>query len=230
MTYLVPSDCGPAVQRGALVGVPLRKKAALGVVIDVHDRTPDFDVRPINHVAPGDGLSDDQIEFGLWLQRETGSSLFGCLSMMLPPGVTHSVTPWFERGSRAPGKTKMQERVLGLLGRNGAMSLDQLQQAMGSSLSTVLADLERTGQVSRRYQSESRIARQRTERWWIAANSADLAGMTGRQRELYDWWQSGGRWHSKTPEPVGTHIMIEVTRERRARTLDSIAGPRNIDR
>ena len=214
LTYLVPSDCGPAVQRGALVWVPLRKKAALGVVIDVHDRTPDFDVRPIYDVAPGDGLSDDQIEFGLWLQRETGSSLFGCLSMMLPPGVTHSVTPWFELKSRAPGKTKMQERVLGLLGRNGAMSLDQLQQVMGSSLSTVLADLERTGQVSRRYQSESRIARQRTERWWIAANSADSAGMTGRQRELYDLVAKAGPGGIRANEAVDrTGVSAQLTRK-----------------
>ena len=140
LTYLVPPDCGPGLQRGSLVWVPLRKKAALGwssMCMTARRIRCAADLR----VAPGDGLSDDQIEFGLWLQRETGSSLFGCLSMMLPPGVTHSVTPWFELKSRAPGKTKMQERVLGSLGRNGAMSLDQLQQAMGSPLSTVLADL-----------------------------------------------------------------------------------------
>ena len=82
LTYHVSPECGPVVQRGALVWVPLRKKAALGVVIDLHSRTPDFDVRPIYDVAPGDGLSDDQIEFGLWLQRETDSSLFGCLAIL----------------------------------------------------------------------------------------------------------------------------------------------------
>ena len=121
-----------------MVWVPLRKKAVLGVVIEVHGRAPEFDVRPILDLsARADGLEHNQIEFGLWLQRETGATLFGCLALMLPPGVSHSVTPWFELKSRAPGATRTQEQGAGLLKGNGAMSLDQLQQAVGSSLRTV---------------------------------------------------------------------------------------------
>jgi primosomal protein N' len=186
LTYLVPSDCPGATQPGALVWVPLRKKAALGVVMALHDEEPAFEVKPIYGVAPGDRLVQDQLEFGRWLSHETAASLFGCLSLMLPPGVSHSVTPWFEIKNRAPGKTKMQERVLALLRVNGAMSLDQLQKELESPLTSVLPDLERAGQVSRRYQSEARTTRQRMERWWIAAPAADPAKLTGRQRDLFD--------------------------------------------
>jgi primosomal protein N' (replication factor Y) len=186
LTYLVPSDCPGATQPGALVWVPLRKKAALGVVMALHDEEPAFEVKPIYDVAPGDRLVQDQLEFGRWLSHETAASLFGCLSLMLPPGVSHSVTPWFEIKNRAPGKTKMQERVLALLRVNGAMSLDQLQKELESPLTSVLPDLERAGQVSRRYQSEARTTRQRMERWWIAAPAADPAKLTGRQRDLFD--------------------------------------------
>jgi primosomal protein N' (replication factor Y) len=184
------------------------------VIVDVHGREPDFDVRPIYDIAPGDSLSPGQIELGMWLQRETASSLFGCLSLMLPPGVTHSVTPWFEIRSRAPGKTKMQEKVLGLLGRNGSMSLDQLQQAMGSTLSTVLDDLERTGQIARSYRSERRAARQRTERWWNAANGVDQAGLTGRQRELYEVIAKAGARGIRANEAIDlTGVSAAVSRK-----------------
>jgi primosomal protein N' (replication factor Y) (superfamily II helicase) len=185
LTYLVPPEYEKSVGRGSLVWVPLRKKAALGIVIEVHNRTPEFDVKPIYDVVPGDELDGRKIDFGLWLQHETDSSLFGCLSLMLPPGVTHSVTPWFELKGPPAGQTKMQDHVLGLLRVNGAMSLDQLQQAVGSTLTTVLPDLERAGQIKRRYQSETHTTRQRTERWWIATPGATAGSLTARQRDLY---------------------------------------------
>ena len=112
------------------------------------------------------------------------------------------------------GKTKMQEKVLGHLGRNGSMSLDQLQQAMESSLSTVLADLERTGQIARSYRSERHAARQRTERWWTAANGVDQAGLTGRQRELFEAVAKAGPGGIRANEAIDlTGVSAAVTRK-----------------
>ena len=185
LTYLVSPGCDGAVRPGSLVWVPLRKKVALGIVMALHDEAPAFEVKPIYDVAPGDRLEADQLEFGRWLSHESASSLFGCLSLMLPPGVSHSVTPWFELRGRAPGKTRMQERVLELLRLNGTMSLDQLQKELESSLTSVLPDLEQAGQISRRYQSEARTTRSRTERWWIADPNAETGRLTGRQRDLF---------------------------------------------
>ena len=87
LTYLVPPERAASLTRGALVWVPLRRRATLGVVVDLHDNQPDFEVRQISEVVPAGGLTLDQLELGCWLQRETASSLFGCLSLMLPPGV-----------------------------------------------------------------------------------------------------------------------------------------------
>jgi primosomal protein N' (replication factor Y) len=202
LTYLVPPAFERELQQGALIWVPLRKRAALGIVIEVHDRAPDFDVKPIFDLVPGAGLDEAQIDFGTWLQRETASSLFGCLSLMLPPGVSHSVTPWFEVRGPANGQTKMQDRVLGLLRVNGAMSLDQLQQAVGSSLTTVLPDLERAGLIKRRYQSETHVTRQRTERWWIAAPDPNPRQLTPRQRDLCTVVASAGSAGIRASEAV----------------------------
>jgi primosomal protein N' (replication factor Y) (superfamily II helicase) len=186
LTYSVPDRFARAAVPGALVWAPLRRKAALGVIVDLHGTQPEFDVKEIFDVAPGDGLTQEQIEFALWLQHETASSLFGCLELMLPPGVVHSATPWFELASRGNGQTRTQGRVLDLLRVNGAMSIDQLQQAVGSTLSTVLPDLERAGLVTRRYQSDAHTTRQRTVRWWTAAANVETGSLTPRQRELFD--------------------------------------------
>jgi primosomal protein N' (replication factor Y) (superfamily II helicase) len=214
LTYRVPGSLARAVRPGALVWVPLRRKAALGIVVGLHGRTPEFELKEIFDVAPGDGLSAEQIDFGLWMQRETASSLFGCLELMLPPGVEHSATPWFELCSRAPGRTRTQERVLELLRVNGSMSLDQLQQAVGSSLSTVLPGLERAGRVSRRYQSDAHTTRQRTIRWWVASPDIDAASLTARQRELFEVVAAAGPSGIRANEAIDrTGVSTVVARK-----------------
>ena len=162
-------DEGDGATPGRLVWVPLRRSVALGVVFSIHDREPEYSVRPVVELVDDSWmLSGEQLDFAIWLQRETASSLFACAGLMLPPGVVHSVTPWFERIGRAEPRTAMQGKVTELLRARGKMSLEQLQTAVGSSLSTVLPDLERMGLVSRTYLAESRSIRQRTERWWTA--------------------------------------------------------------
>jgi primosomal protein N' (replication factor Y) len=223
LTYLVPPECAANVKRGALVWVPLRKRAALGVVMDLHDIQPDFDVRPISEIVPGDALTTDQLDFGCWIQRETASSLFGCLALMLPPGVSHTVTPWFEIRGRPVARTKMQERVLGLLSMNGPMSLDQLQQAIGSTLTTVLPDLEQGGQIQRRLQADSHTTRQRTERWWIASPVADSTTLTDRQRDLFAVVSSAGPAGMRANEAVDrTGVSAQVARKLTASGLISV--------
>ena len=168
LTYRKPEGSG-GLSPGTLVWVPLRRSIALGVVFSLRDREPDYAVKEIvESVDEARRLTEDQLDFAIWLQRETASSLFACAGLMLPPGVVHSVTPWFERASRGEPRTAMQGKVLELLGTRGKMSLEQLQGAVGSTLTTVLPDLERMGLVSRSHLAESHSVRQRTVRWWTA--------------------------------------------------------------
>jgi primosomal protein N' (replication factor Y) len=187
LTYCVPDLMVADLSPGCLVWVPLRKNAALGVVIGCHQIEPDFVARPIFEVLPASfALNGHQLAFGRWLQRETASSLFACLKLWMPPGVEHTLTPWFELRNRPDQLTRQQSQVVDLLAVNGSMSLDQLQAAIGSSLASNIPELEQRGAISRRYQSEVQVHRPRTERWWIARDCSSPVKLTVRQREVLD--------------------------------------------
>ena len=141
------------------------------------------------------------------------ASLFGCLSLMLPPGVSHSVTPWFELKSRAPGKTRMQEQVLGLLGVNGSMSARST--AAGDGLVTrppCLPDLERAGQI---------IAPVSVRDAHHAATHRALVDCAAGQcrhpdhdrhasASSYDWWQRQGRQGIRANEAIDRHRSLRT--------------------
>lgn len=78
----------------------------------------------------------------------------------------------------------MQEQVIEHLRRNGTSSLAQLQEAVGSTLSSVLPDLERAGAISRQYSSSVRTVQPRTETWWRAADGATGVRLTPRQQDV----------------------------------------------
>ena len=181
LTYAADRD----LEIGTLVWVPLRRSVALGVVLASHQIEPEFQVKPLLDVVDGFTMRPDQIDLACWLQRECASDLFSCLALMLPPGVKLSVTPWFEAKGTRSGSTKMQEQVIEHLRLNGTASLEQLQGAIGSSLTTVLKDLERTGAVSRRYTSNVRTVQPRTESWWSATSGTSTPKLTARQSELH---------------------------------------------
>lgn len=177
LTYRCPVEW-EAVRPGRLVWVPLRRSISPGIIFSVHDREPEYTVKPAIELVDAEyHLTDQQLDFALWLQRETASSLFACVELMLPPGVIHRITPWFERNGHAEPRTAMQGKVVDLLKTRGKMSLEQLQSAVGSSLTTVLPDLERMQLVSRTYLAESRAVHERTERWWTATGGS--AGKLG---------------------------------------------------
>src|SRR4029079_2617496 len=88
-----------------LVWVPLRKSTSLGVIVSVHCRVPEFEVKPVFELVSDEyELSAEQLAFGQWLSRQTASTLFACLRLWMPPGVEHSFTPWFALRTR-PAKT-----------------------------------------------------------------------------------------------------------------------------
>ena len=87
LTYRVPDDM--PVRPGDLVLVPLVKRLLPGVVVAVAGATPDFPTRPVE-----DRLADDaflgplQLTLARWISAHYRASLFDCLALFLPPGLT----------------------------------------------------------------------------------------------------------------------------------------------
>ena len=186
LTYALEPGQTNDARAGRLVWVPLRKSTSLGVIVSIHCRVPEFDVKPVFEIVSDDyELSAEQLGFGQWLYRQTASTLFACLRLWMPPGVEHSFTPWFELRTRPAKTTPMQAKVIERLGLNGTMSLEQLQEAVGSPLTSVLPELERMHAIGRTYRSDVHIRGSRQERWWIACqNATEKERLTTRQAEV----------------------------------------------
>lgn len=201
LTYALPDTLHEVPTPGSLVWVPLRREVALGVVVGSHHDQPEFETRPIYEVLPDEvALDGDKVAFSRWLQRETASSLFACLRLWMPPGVEHNYIPWFEFRQSRHEPTRQQGKVLDLLQTNGAMSLGQLQQKVGSSLTSIVPDLEAAGAIRRSYRSTIQTHGTRTERWLVARADPLPAKLTVRQREVLSTIEEYGEVGARAAE------------------------------
>jgi primosomal protein N' (replication factor Y) len=170
LTYAVPAAWAARLGIGQLVWAPLRKQVTLGIVMNLHTDTPDFKVRPLQAlVEPQFRLSDDQLEVATWLARETASTLFDAASPYLPPGATHRVVEWLrlaDSNVELPADlTPLQKKVTDYLREHESASIDTLRQALGKSLTTVIAKLEERGVVERTARVTDRLPRERSDRY-----------------------------------------------------------------
>lgn len=154
LSYAVQPEYLGDVRRGQLVHVPLRKQIVRGIVLATDEAAEAFSLRAIAGVVdPAVVLSEAQLRVAEWLARETACSFFSAAAPFLPPGQRHRLAQRIRLTSRAPADestvTAPQRKVLKILAERGEMSLEALQTAMNSSLTTVLDKLETAGFVER---------------------------------------------------------------------------------
>lgn len=152
LTYAVPVTLQPGIARGQLVWIPLRRRLVLGVVVDLHTRSPGFETREVHAlVEPQFRLSATHLELAAWIAGHYRCALFEACSPMLPPGATRrSVVHLAATAMPRPAQlTPLARELLRLLDEEGTTSLAMLRTRLGSSLTTVAARLERQGLVER---------------------------------------------------------------------------------
>lgn len=152
LTYAVPATLQPGLARGQLVWAPLRRRLVLGVVVNLHPRSPGFETRELHAlVEPEFRLSATNLELAVWIAEHYRCSLFEACIPMLPPGATRrSVIHLAATAAPRPARlTPLARDLLRLLDEEGTTSLAKLRARLGSSLTTVAARLERQGLVER---------------------------------------------------------------------------------
>ncbi|MFA5820868.1 MAG: primosomal protein N' [Candidatus Gracilibacteria bacterium] len=83
LTYAIPENLNP--ETGHLVKLPLRKKSTQGLVLEIHNRKPDFKTSPIEEIllsAPL--LPTSQIQLLQWLSTHYFCPLSQCLKLFVP--------------------------------------------------------------------------------------------------------------------------------------------------
>lgn len=147
-TYSAPSETRTSIERGLMVIVPMQKRHYPGLVLDIFDEQPDFETRPIHSIPePRIVLDADKLETAEWLARETASAVYAAASLFLPPGMhTRMVDIYTASGDippeEEPDLTPVQQKVIEFLRQQGAMTIDQLRNATGQSLTSVMDKLQ----------------------------------------------------------------------------------------
>ena len=151
LTYAVDDRWLSRIGPGQLVWVPLRKKLALGIVVELIDAptsAPSFTARPIHGlVEPTFQLDAEALNLAEWIAWATVSSRFAALAPFLPPGVSHRVVKHLRLTVEAgagllESLTPAQRRLVELLTARGEITLQSAQAALGTSLKAVIAKLE----------------------------------------------------------------------------------------
>ena len=87
-TYSIPKDMN--VSMGQMVQVPLRNQFVDGIVTDIKDSVDLSYIKPIHRCDDiGVLLNSHQIYLAKWISDYYFTSLYTCLSLMLPPGFTN---------------------------------------------------------------------------------------------------------------------------------------------
>src|SRR5680860_7448 len=147
-TYAVPEGLEQEIERGLLVIVPIQKRHYPGLVVAVNNEQPNFEARPIHSIPePRIVLEADRLESAEWLARETASAVYAAASLFLPPGLHTRMVDVYSLVADLPGAgdldlTTAQRKVIDLLREQPSMTIDQLRNVTGQSLTTVMDKLQ----------------------------------------------------------------------------------------
>lgn len=169
-TYEVPSHLQDGMERGLLVIAPLQKRVVPGLVVDIGFSPPAFETRPLHSVpTPRLVVPADRLDLAGWLARETASSVYAAAAPFLTPGLhTRMVDTYTMRDNpkvNPEDLTPTQRKVMALLARTGTMTINQLRNATGQSLTTVLDKLRQLDLVVHEIRVEQHEPGPRLERF-----------------------------------------------------------------
>ena len=169
LTYAVPATLRGRIEVGQLIWAPLRQKLVLGVVTGAHGVAIGFEPRDLHApVEPEFRLAPHQLALAAWIAERYCCTLFEAALPMLPPGASRrSVVHLAPTGAPPPlgGLSPRARRLLALLEERGETSLAAAQEALGSSLATVVPGLERLGLIERIARVVHDVPTPREERW-----------------------------------------------------------------
>ena len=150
--YHLPAALEEQLLPGHLVEVPFGKQSAYGIVYEFIDQPAIAETRPISGlVDPTVTLLPVQLKLAQRISDATLSPLAGCLQLMLPPGLARQVDTLYELNERSSVRLlkPLQQRVVDLLRRRGALRGRQIDQAVPRlDWRTAVRPLTSSGEIS----------------------------------------------------------------------------------
>jgi primosomal protein N' (replication factor Y) len=150
--YHIPPELEGIVKRGHLITATFGRRKVQGVVLNLTDRAPVEETRPIEHlIDPDPVLTPAQLELAQWLHFETKASLIECITIMIPPGLSQQADSIYQLQTTGTGKhASIEQRLIDLISRRGPLRGRQIERAMSRSNWRHVADkMVKQGVLSR---------------------------------------------------------------------------------
>ncbi len=133
--YHLPEELEGLVGPGHLVVVPFGRQQVQGVVLRLLDRPEVSQTRPVHSlVDPIEVLTAQQIILAEQLAEANLVSVAGIIDMMLPPGLSRRAETVFTLNAAAverdPQLSRLDTRLVNLLGKRGPLRAGQIDRAM----------------------------------------------------------------------------------------------------
>ncbi len=158
-SYAIPSGLG--IDVGQAVWVPFGDKLLQGIVLELSQYPAVEETREIAGVIePDPVLSPSHVLLARWTSEHYLSPLFDAVVLMLPPGFRRKVVTFISSPARAPeydisSLTREQRHVLDLVGKQGKVSLRELETALGKKRAqAIVSQLVGRGLAVRSYELE----------------------------------------------------------------------------
>ena len=103
----------PSIRPGMRVWVPLRSEYAIGMVVEVHNRKPEFETRPVVRILDEEPVMDDaMLQLTEWIHRFYYCSWGEAVQAALPVGLNFSSEKRLRKADEIPAGLKQEESDL----------------------------------------------------------------------------------------------------------------------
>ncbi len=131
--YQVPAELEGRIKPGTLVTVPFGRQPAQGIVVSLLDEPSVADTKPITSLVDEEPvLTGWQMQLAESMSTENLATLPQCLDLMVPPGLSQHADILLQRSGLElpPGISTVQQRLLNLLEKRGALRGRQVDAAL----------------------------------------------------------------------------------------------------
>ncbi len=168
-TYQVDEKDYPEVQEGMRVWVPFRSHYAIGVVVDVHDKKPEFKTRSVQKVLDVKPiLSSEMLALTKWIHQFYFCSWGEVIQAALPAGLNFISQKYIRLKEEVEQKSlgKDEREVIESLTKGPALTLkDAKMMWKGTSFNKVFEELLKRG-ILEVWEQPDIKTRAKTERAW----------------------------------------------------------------
>ncbi len=168
-TYQIPKELEQGILVGIRVWVPLRNYFAIGVVVKIHDDTPDFDTRPIKKLLDQKPIVEGELlQLTKWIHQFYFSSWGEVIQAALPAGLNFISRKYVRVNEESipTGLSKNEQEVYSEIEYQEKLFFDEAKKRWkGTGLNKVFNQLIKKGALQIWEEPDLKIS-VKTEREW----------------------------------------------------------------